>query len=57
MHDPNTHQHRVRPAAIVTPSLLRASVAQRMVIAAGFAIVLWVAVGWALDLWNVGAAQ
>ena len=57
MHDPSTHQHRVRAAAIVTPSLLRASVAQRMVIAAGFAIVLWVAVGWALDIWNIGAAQ
>jgi hypothetical protein len=57
MHDPVSHHHPVRAAASVAPSLLRASVMQRLALAALFAAILWLAVGWALDLWSGGAGQ
>ncbi|MCC6947872.1 MAG: hypothetical protein IT539_08910 [Bradyrhizobiaceae bacterium] len=52
MHDPITHRHPPAQSAVVPPSLLRLSVAQRLAIAAGLAAVLWAAVAWAL-LWSV----
>jgi hypothetical protein len=57
MHDPTSHHHPVRMAVAVAPSLLRASVMQRVAIATLFAAILWLAVGWGLDLWTTGAAQ
>jgi hypothetical protein len=49
MQDAVPHQHAARAAATAAPSLLRLSIAQRLLIAALFASALWLAVGWALD--------
>jgi hypothetical protein len=48
MHEPSSHQHAVRVAATVAPSLLRFSALQRLAIAIAFAALLWAAVAWAL---------
>ena len=44
------HHHRgsVHPPAAVLPSLLRGSLAQRLAIAAGVAVLLWLCVLWAM---------
>ena len=57
MHDPVSHSHSVRAAAAVAPSLLRASVMQRIAIAALLAAVLWLAVAWALDAFSPGISR
>jgi hypothetical protein len=45
MHDHGSHSH---PAAEVPPSLLRLSAAERLAIAAGLSLALWVLVYWAV---------
>ena len=57
MHDPVPHRHPERAAAAVAPSLLRASVTQRIAIAGLLAAILWLAVAWALDAWALGVSQ
>jgi hypothetical protein len=42
------HQHGGRAPATVSASLLRLSIAQRLLIAGALAAVLWAAVAWAL---------
>jgi hypothetical protein len=49
MQHSHSHQHPARGPVAVSASLLRASVAQRLVIAAAVTAVLWFAVAWALD--------
>jgi hypothetical protein len=48
MHDPAPHASVARVTATAAPSLLRASVAQRLGIAVVLAMALWLAVFWAL---------
>jgi hypothetical protein len=47
---PHTHSHpsAAHPPAPLPPSLLRLSAAQRLALAACFALLLWVAVLWAI---------
>jgi hypothetical protein len=51
-HTPDSHHHHhhgsVHPPAVVLPSLLRASLAQRLAIAAGVTALLWLCALWAM---------
>jgi hypothetical protein len=49
MHDPVSHPPVIRATDSVAPSLLRASVAQRLGIAIALSAALWLAVFWAFD--------
>ena len=49
MHDPGSHAHvHARTEVTLSPSLLRLSAVQRLVIATALAALLWVTVAWAL---------
>ena len=41
-------QHRHPHAVVVSPSILRMSALQRLAVAAGFILVIWAAVFWAM---------
>jgi hypothetical protein len=49
MHESARQSHLVRSPAAVSPSLMRLSGAQRLIVAAAIAAVLWGAVVWAIS--------